>query len=116
MSAGLGTRTTQRKMAGASVNRRRAQSRSNTRDKGKVKIGPGATLSFTAPDKINDSGNGFTAAAYQVGFPVEVLGSPLNKGEWVIAATSTGQLTVLPALIQTEANLAQVVVEVEDFN
>lgn len=123
MSSGIGTRQTQRLYNGAGVNRRRASSRTLGRDVGKKQRIVG-TISFTAPNLINDSGNGFSTAGFAVGMPLEILGSKLNGGEVVITAVAAGQLTVAafgggtssPGPITTEGNAAQFEVRVEDLN
>ena len=59
------------------------------------------TIAFAAPGTITDSANGM--GLYGVNDTFEVRGSGLNSRRYVIATTGAGSLTVLPAVIQTEA-------------
>lgn len=68
-----------------------------------------ATLSFTAPNIIADSANGL--GGYGINDTVDIRGSALNSRRWVIASTSAGSLTVLPAMVQTEAAGPAVVIQ-----
>jgi hypothetical protein len=77
---------------------RRTQS-SVSRDPGGP-IVAATTVSFTAPDTISDSGNGFQFA---VGDPVEVRGSALNSRRFVVVTAAAGAITVAPTVVQDEA-------------
>lgn len=58
----------------------------------------GTTLSFTdngaAADTIQDSGNGFVIAGFQVGDTILVSGSASNDGQYTISAVAAGVLTL----------------------
>lgn len=64
----------------------------------------GTGISFSAPNVISDSGNGFTAAAGWVeGQEIEVSGSQKNNARFAIQTRADGLLTVTPQLVGTEA-------------
>lgn len=58
------------------------------------------TISFTAPDTIGDSGNGFLFAAGNV---IEIAGSPANSGRMAVVTASAGTLTVPSGRITSES-------------
>jgi hypothetical protein len=71
----------------------------------------GTTLSFTAPNVIADSADGFTAAkGFGAGRKLEVRGSALNSGKYAVVSRADGLLTVIPQLIRDEAAGATVTV------
>jgi hypothetical protein len=59
------------------------------------------TISFTAPGTISDSANHL--AGFKVNDIVVVEGSALNSRNFLVNTSSAGVLTVLPAVVTTEA-------------
>ena len=100
-----GTRDSQRVNKSASQN----LSRRDTRVVERLSAIKGTTIGFTSSATIADSGNGFGAIG--VGDIIDVRGSPLNSRRWEVTAAAAGSLTVLPALVQTEAAGAAITVE-----
>ena len=59
------------------------------------------TISFTNPGTIGDSANGL--GVYQVNDTIDVRGSAGNSRRWTVTAVAAGALTVIPAMVTTEA-------------
>lgn len=85
----------------------RAPSRTVTRDPGGA-IMTATTISFTAGATIADSGNGM--ARFPVGQELEVRGSALNNRRFRVTAGSAASVTVVPAVVRTEAAGATVTI------
>lgn len=98
--------TTRASNARANETRLRRETRSTSR-KGGVLTGTG--ISFTATGTIADSGNGL--AIFGAGQRIEVRGSPLNSAVYAVVTSAAGTLTVLPALVQSEAAGATITIE-----
>jgi hypothetical protein len=96
----VSTRTQQTLPYGAASNRSLRDQRTTERDPGGP-ITKAATISFTAPGTIADSGNGFGWA--RAGSRIEVRGSALNSRTFVVATASAASVTVLPAVVTSEA-------------
>jgi hypothetical protein len=95
---------------GASADLSRRTQSGTSRDPG----GPiltATTISFTAGATIADSGSGFL---FVVGDAIEVRGSPLNSRRFVVTAAAAGSLTVVPAVVQTEAAGASITILRDD--
>ncbi len=107
MSSSIGTRDSQRLNQSASANQDTGSSRFNNSELMGSVVG---TLSFTAGGTISDSASGFVNRGFAVGDVVEVVGSPLNSRTYTLTAVTTTDLTVLPAIVQTEStnNIAYV--------
>jgi len=58
------------------------------------------TISFTAPDLINDSGNGL--AKFEVGEVIRVEGSAAQDGAYEVATVAAGQIETVEQTITTE--------------
>ena len=58
------------------------------------------TISFTAPDLINDSGN--ELAKFEVGEVIRVEGSAAQDGQYEINAVAAGQIETVEQTIGTE--------------
>ncbi len=71
-----------------------------------------ATISFTAPDLINDSGNGL--AKYEVGEVIRVQGSAGQDGLYEIGAVAAGQIETVEQTITTEGAGADMTVSSEN--
>ena len=95
----MSTRKQQTKSEGASLNRS-TRSSAMARPLGAPTV-RGTTVSFTNPATIADSGNGL--AVFPVGALLEVQGSPRNSREFRVTASAAGSLTVVPAVVTSEA-------------
>lgn len=73
-----------------------------------------ATVSFTAPNTISDSANGFTTAAGFAGAPqrIRITGSAKNNRDFQILTRADGTLTVTPGRIVTESAGAKVKIRI----
>ena len=101
MSGSIGTRDNQRLAQSAAANEDGNLSRQNASELMGSVVG---TLAFTAGDTITDSGNGFVNRGVAVGDVVRIGGSPLNSRDYVVQTVAAGSITVLPAIVQDEAN------------
>lgn len=101
MSGSIGTRDNQRIIQGAAANEDGNLSRENHSELMGSVVG---TLAFTASNTITDSGNNFVNRGVAVGDAVRIGGSPLNSRDYVVQTVAAGSLTVLPAVVQSEAN------------
>ena len=100
-----GTRTPQTIARGGSMNdSRRDQAFNQTTD-----VLAATTISFTAGATIADSANGM--ARIRIGDRIRIFGSALNSRVWLVTAAAVGSLTVLPAMVQTEAAGAAIRIE-----
>ena len=70
------------------------------------------TISFTAPDLINDSGDGL--AKYEVGEVIRVQGSAAQDGIYEIATVAAGQIETVEQTITTEGAGADMTVSSEN--
>ena len=93
----IGTRTRQlnSQSANANFSRRKSIKRNG------LNTITATDISFTNPGTIASAGSGFARLA--VGTVISVLGSALNSRDYVVATSSAASITVLPALITTEA-------------
>lgn len=62
----------------------------------------GSTITFTAPDIIDDSANGF--GSFVSGMVIQVEGSTSNDGIYTVDTSAAGQLTLIEQTIGTEAS------------
>ena len=65
-----------------------------------------ATISFTAPNQIDDSGSGFLTAGFIVGNKIEITGTTSNNIEVTIASVTAGQILTEESTITTEGAAA----------
>ncbi len=97
----MSTRINTRIGRGAAENNSRRSQGSFDRDPQSGATIRASTISFTNPDTISDSGNGF--AALRAGDPIEVRGSARNSRGVVVVTAAAGSLTVRPAVVTSEA-------------
>lgn len=70
------------------------------------------TISFTGPDTISDSGNGFITAGLQIGQTIVITGSASNNVTVTIKTLAAGVITTDQATIVNEAAGASVTISV----
>jgi hypothetical protein len=96
----MSTRISQRLERSAALNAtRRGQGRVSQNKGGSTVVA--TTISFTSPDTIADSGNGF--GSIRVNDRIEVRGSGRNSRHWEVVTAAAGSLTVRGGTITTEA-------------
>lgn len=86
---------------------RRTQSKIE-RDPGTGALRKATTIGMTSPNLITDSAN--LLGIFKVGDIIDVRGSSLNSRRWYVTAVAAGQLTVLPAIVRTEAAGAEMTI------
>jgi hypothetical protein len=67
-----------------------------------------ATIAFTNPDTITDSGNGL--GIFQLGDRIQVAGSTQNNGSFTVARVSAGSIQTRETTIQTEGAGAMITI------
>lgn len=106
------TRISNGRALSAAANMTRGDSRSFSRNPGAGTTRTATTISFIAPETIADSGNGL--ACFIAGQRITVRGSARNSRVWTVATSAPGALTVIPALVTTEAADTTITVTLED--
>lgn len=94
-----GTRRLERRNEGPASNAQQAQT-GRASDVGSPTL-RAATISFTGPNTIADSGNGL--AIFPAGARVRVQGSAANNREFVVVTSAAGTLTVRPSRVTSAA-------------
>ena len=72
--------------------------------------GAASAITFTSPDTISDSNNGFIAAGFKIGQPIMVSGSTSNDGYYTITDIAAGTITVASG-ITTESTAGPITIE-----